>query len=138
MGFPLVAAIIGSTMLQVAGGLQASKAQAEELERQAEQEKLAAEGRELQRQQKLNAALAANAVGIAASGIKTEGSVSSIGLENTKQSSLTGSVTGLSDRLAYAQRKRQASNVLSAAPYQAASTLLSGAASAYQASVEYS
>lgn len=137
MAFPLVAAIIGSTMLQVAGGLQASKAQAEELERQAEQEKLAAEGRELQRQQQLNAALAANAVGIAASGIKTEGSVSSIALENTKQSSLTGGVTGLSDRLAYAQRKRQASNVLSAAPYQAASTLLSGAASAYKASVEY-
>ena len=137
MAFPLVAAIIGSTMLQVAGGLQASKAQAEELERQAEQEKLAAEGRELQRQQQLNAALAANAVGIAASGIKTEGSVSSIALENTKQSSLTGGVTGLSDRLAFAQRKRQASNVLSAAPYQAASTLLSGAASAYKASVEY-
>lgn len=124
-------------MLQVAGGLSASKAQAEELERQAEQEKLAAEGRELQRQQKLNAALAANAVGIAASGIKTEGSVASIALESAKQSSLTEGVFGLSDRLAYAQRQRQASNVLSAAPYQAASTLLSGATSAYQASVDY-
>ncbi len=137
MAFPLVAAIVGSTMLQVVGGLNASKAQAEELERQADQERLAAEGRELKRQQELNAALAANAVGIAASGIKTEGSVSSIALENTKQTSLTGGVFGLSDRLAFAQRKRQASNVLSAAPYQAASTLLSGAASAYQASVDY-
>jgi hypothetical protein len=138
MAFPLVAAIIGSTAIQVIGGLSAAQAQAEEIERQAEQEKFAAEGRELQRQQQLNAALAANAVGIAASGIKTEGSVSSISLESGKQSSLTGGVTGLSDRLAFAQRKRQASNVLSAAPYQAASTLLSGAASAYQASVEYS
>ena len=138
MAFPLVAAIIGSTAIQVIGGLSAAQAQAEEIERQAEQEKFAAEGRELQRQQQLNAALAANAVGIAASGIKTEGSVSSIALENTQQSSLTGSVTGLSDRLAFAQRKRQSGNVLSAAPYQAASTLLSGAASAYQASVDYS
>jgi hypothetical protein len=137
MGFPLVAAIIGSTMLQVAGGLNAAKAQAEELERQADQERLAAEGRELQRQQELNAALSANAVRIAASNTKTEGSESSIALESSKQSSLTEGVFGLSDRLAYAQRKRQASNVLSAAPYQAASTLLSGAASAYQASVDY-
>lgn len=137
MAFPLVAAIIGSTAIQVIGGLSAAQAQAEEIERQAEQEKFAAEGRELQRQQQLNAALAANAVGIAASGIKTEGSVSSISLESGKQSSLTGGVTGLSDRLAFAQRKRQSGNVLSAAPYQAASTLLSGAASAYQASVEY-
>lgn len=137
MGFPLVAAIVGSTMLQVAGGLSAAKAQAEELKRQADQEKLAAEGRELERQQKLNAALAANAVGLAASGIKAEGSPTSISLESAKQSSLTEGVFGLSDRLAYSQRQRQASNVLSAAPYQAASTLLSGAASAYQASVDY-
>ena len=137
MAFPLVAALIASTAIQVVGGLSAAKSQAEELERQAEQEKLAAEGRELQRQQQLNAALAANAVGIAASGIKTEGSVASIALENTKQASLTGSVIGLSDRLAYAQRQRQASNVRSAAPYQAASTMLSGGASAYQASVDY-
>jgi hypothetical protein len=137
MAFPLVAAIVGSTLLQVVGGLNSAKAQAEELRRQADQEKLAAEGRELERQQKLNAALAANAVGLAASGIKTEGSPTSISLESAKQSSLTEGFFGLSDRLAYSQRQRQASNVLSAAPYQAASTLLSGAASAYQASVDY-
>jgi hypothetical protein len=55
------------------------------LNRQAEEEKIAAEGRELQRKQELNRVLAANNVSQSMSGITGEGTPASIALESAKQ-----------------------------------------------------
>ena len=134
MAFPIIAALIlGSTAVQVYGQLEAGKDQEAALKTQAEQERVAAESRELERQQKLNKALAANAVGMGMSGIKAEGTPASIALESAKNVGLSEGMLKLSDRLAQAQLKRQASTAASAAKIGAASTLLSGATKAYQA-----
>jgi phage gpG-like protein len=110
----------------------AAKAQSIELEVQAEQEKVSAEGRELQRRQELNRRLAANVVGQASSGIKGEGTPESIALASAKKVSTSEGVESLSDRLKQAQLKRQAKNIRSAGKLQAASTLLSSGAQAAQ------
>jgi hypothetical protein len=119
--YVVTALIIVGTTAQVYGQLEAGKDQEAALKTQAEQERFAAESRELERQQKLNKALAANAVGMGMSGIKAEGTPASIALK-------------LSDRLAQAQLRRQASNARSASQLAAAGTLLSGATKAYQTS----
>jgi hypothetical protein len=59
------------------------------------------------RQQKLNAALAANVVGMGVSGIKAEGTPASIALESAKNIGLSEGMMKLSDRLAQAQLRRQ-------------------------------
>ena len=73
MSFAIVAAIAVSTAVSVYGQVQGGKIQQSELERQAEEEKIAAEGRELQRKQELNKVLAANAVSASMSGMTGEG-----------------------------------------------------------------
>lgn len=134
MSFVIVGSLIAvSTAVQVYGQLEAGKAQEAALKTQAEEERVAAESRELERQQKLNKALAANAVGMGMSGIKTEGTPASIALESAKNVGLSEGMLKLSDRLAQAQLKRQAATAASAAKIGAASTLLSGATKAYQA-----
>ncbi len=133
MAYFIVAAIVASTATQVYGALEAGKDQEAALKTQAEQERLAAEGRELERQQKLNKALAANAVGMGMSGIKTEGTPSSISLESSKNVGLSEGRIKLSDRLAQAQLRRQAATAASAAKIGAASTLLSGSVQAFKA-----
>jgi len=136
MSFWIVAAIATSTAVQVTGQIKAGKAQEAAMKAQAEQERLAAESRELERQQNLNAALAANVVGLGVSGIKAEGTPASIALESAKQASLSEGVLKLSDRLQQAQLRRQGAAARSASQYAAASTLLDGAVSAYQAMPE--
>ena len=134
MGFPIIAALIlGSTAVQVYGQLEAGKDQESALKTQAEQERVAAESRELERQQKLNKALAANVVGMGMSGIKAEGTPASIALESAKNVGLSEGMLKLSDRLAQAQLRRQASTAAAASRIGAASTLLSGGTKAYQA-----
>ena len=130
----MVGALAVSTGLQAYGQLEAGKDQEAALKTQAEQERVAAESRELERQQKLNRALAANAVGMGMSGIKAEGTPSSIALESAKNVGLSEGMLKLSDRLAQAQLRRQASTAASASRIGAASTLLSGATKAFQAS----
>ena len=88
MVWPIVAAIVTSTAITATGQIKAGRAQEREYKRQAQQEKMAAESRELERQQKLNAALAANIAGMGAAGMKFEGTPSSIALESAKQASL--------------------------------------------------
>lgn len=117
-----------STVASIYGQQQSAKAQEIELDIQADQEKMAAQSRELQRRQRLNKALAANAVGQAMSGIRSEGTPQSIALESAKQISISENVEKLSDRLKQAQMKRQGKNIRSAANVASASTLLSGAA----------
>ena len=134
MSFFIVSSLIAvSTAVNVYGQIEAGKAQESALKQQAEQERLAAESRELERQQQLNAALAANAVGMGVSGIKAEGTPSSIALESAKNVSLSEGMTKLSDRLQQAQLRRQGANARSASQFAAAGTLLSGAAQAYGA-----
>ena len=134
MSFLIVGSLIAvGTGIQVYGQLEAGKDQEAALKTQAEQERVAAESRELERQQKLNRALAANAVGMGMSGIKAEGTPASIALESAKNVGLSEGMTKLSDRLAQAQLRRQASSAASSSQLAAAGTLLSGAAQAYGA-----
>jgi hypothetical protein len=134
MSFVIVGSlIVASTAVTAYGQIQAGKAQESALKQQADQERLAAESRELERQQKLNKALAANAVGMGVSGIKAEGTPASIALESAKNIGLSEGMIGLSDRLQQAQLKRQGAAARSASQYAAAGTLLSGGAEAYGA-----
>lgn len=110
----------------------AGKAQEIELEQQAEQEETAAESRELARRQQLNKVLAANVVGLAASGISGEGTPSSIALEGAKQASISEGLEGLSSRLKQAQLRRQGATAKQVGTLQAASTLLNTSTKAAQ------
>jgi hypothetical protein len=134
MTFAIVASLIAaSTAVSVYGQVQSGKAQQESLERQAEEEKIAAEGRELQRKQELNRVLAANAVSASVSGITGEGTPASISLESAKQIGTSEGMINLSEKLKRAQLRRQGAMARSTANIQATSTLLSGAAKAYGA-----
>ena len=119
-------AMVASTGVQVYGQVQAGKAQEDALKEQARQEKIAAEGRELERQQQLSKALAANTVGLAAGNVGIEGTPASIALESAKNIGMSEGMLKMSDRLAQAQLKRQGKNARAAANIQAGSTLLSG------------
>jgi len=115
------------TGTSVYGQIQSGKAQQESLERQAEEEKIAAENRELQRKQELNRVLAANAVSASMSGITGEGTPASIALESAKQIGSSEGMINLSEKLKRAQLRRQGQMARSTANIQATSTLLSGA-----------
>ena len=119
-------AVAVSTGVQVYGQIEAGKAQQDALNERARQEKIAAEGRELERQQQLSRSLAANAVGLAAGNVGMEGTPSSIALESAKNIGMSEGMIAMSDKLAQAQLKRQGQNARSAANLSAASTLLSG------------
>ena len=127
------AAVIGmslaavGTVASVHGQLTAGKQAEADAKQAAENECVAAESAELQRQQKLNKALAANAVGLAASGIKAEGTPASIALESAKNIGLSEGMMNLSSRLKQAQMIRAGQNARSTANIGAAGTLLSGA-----------
>ena len=127
----IVAATIATgvgTAVSVYGQVQAGKAQEDALKEKARQEKIAAEGRELERQQQLSKALAANTVGLAAGNVGMEGTPASIALESAKNIGMSEGMLKMSDRLAQAQLKRQGKNARAAANLQATSTLLSGGA----------
>ena len=123
-------ASVAASAVTVYGQIEAGKAQESAMKAKAENERIAAESRELERQQKLNAALAANAVGMGMSGIKAEGTPASIALESAENISLSEGMTKLSDRLAQAQLIRQGANARKSSQYAAAGTLLSGASDA--------
>ena len=133
MSFWIVGSLIAvSTGTQIYGQLEAGKDQEAALKTQAEEERVAAESRELERQQKLNKALAANAVGMGMSGIKAEGTPASIALQSAKDIGLSEGTLKLSDRLAQAQLRRQGEAASSASKYAAVGTLLDGVTTAYQ------
>jgi len=102
----------------------AGKTQEVELKRQAEEERLAAQSRELQRREELNRALAANVVGQSMSGISGEGTPASIALASAEKASLSEATISLSDKLKQAQLRRQASSAKQAGYLAATSTLL--------------
>lgn len=129
MTFVVAAAVatIASTAVSTYGQVQAGKAQEDALEEQARQEKIAAEGRELQRRQELNKVLASNVVGASMSGMTGEGTPASIALESAKQIGTSEGMIGLSDRLRQAQLRRQGAMARGTANIQATSTLLKSA-----------
>ena len=102
----------------------AGKTQEIELKRQAEEERMAAQSRELQRREELNRALASNVVGQAMSGISGEGTPASIALASAERASLSEGTIGLSEKLKQAQLRRQASSAKQAGYLAATSTLL--------------
>jgi hypothetical protein len=122
-----VATAVG-TAVNVYGQVEAGKAQEDALEEQARQEKIAAEGRELQRRQELSKVLASNVVGASMSGMTGEGTPASIALETAKQIGTSEGMIGLSDRLRQAQLRRQGAMARGTANIQATSTLLKGTA----------
>jgi len=127
------AVAIGATLglttgLSARGQYISGKTQEIELKRQAEEERLAAQSRELQRREELNRALAANVVGQSMSGISGEGTPASIALASAKKAGLSESTIGLSEKLRQAQLRRQASSARQTGKLQSASTLLSGTA----------
>ena len=134
-GGAAIMAMGAGTAVNTYGQIQSGKAQQDALEEQARQEEIAAKGRELERQQQLAKALAANAVGLAAGNLDMEGTPSSIALESTKNIGMSEGIIGMSDRLVLAQREREAKNARSTANLSAASTLLSGASSIAQMKV---
>ena len=102
----------------------AGKTQQIELERQAEEERISAQSRELQRREQLNKALAANVVGQSMSGISGEGTPASLALASAKKAGLSEATIGLSDKLKQAQLRRQGKSANQAGKLQATSTLL--------------
>jgi hypothetical protein len=110
----------------------AGKTQEIELKRQAEEERISAQSRELQRREELNRALAANVVGQAMSGIAGEGTPASIALASAERAGLSEATIDLSERLRQAALKRQAKSAKQAGYLQATSTLLKTGAQAAQ------
>jgi hypothetical protein len=110
----------------------AGKTQEIELKRQAEEERMAAQSRELQRREELNRALAANVVGQAMSGISGEGTPASIALASAERASLSEGTIGLSEKLKQAQLRRQAKSAKQTGYLAATSTLLKTGAQAAQ------
>jgi hypothetical protein len=128
--FPILAAAtaaVGARAQYVAG-----KTQEIELKRQAEEERISAQSRELQRREELNRALAANVVGQAMSGIAGEGTPASIALASAERAGLSEATIDLSERLRQAALKRQAKSAKQAGYLQATSTLLKTGAQAAQ------
>lgn len=124
MSWLIVAGI--ATAVTVDTTLKQGKQQQYDLERQAEEEKIAAKGRELERRERLNDVLARSAVNQAASGIGIEGTPESIALATAKSASLSEGLESLSDRLRQSQLKRAAKNARRASYAEAGSTLLKG------------
>lgn len=127
---PVTLAIIAvavSGSVSARGSYVSGKVQEQELERQAEQERIAAEGRELQRREELNRALAARQMALASSGLAGEGTPQSIALSAAEKIGMGEGLESLNTNLKTAQMRRQAANARKIGKLQAASTLLSTA-----------
>ena len=128
--------ILALAFTAVSGGVSArsqyvaGKTQEIELNRQAEEERISAQSRELQRREQLNKALAANVVGQAMSNISGEGTPASIALASSKKAGLSEATISLSDKLKQAQLRRQGKAAKQAGYMAATSTLLKTAAQA--------
>ena len=122
-----VALLATGTAVSARGQYVAGKTQEIELNRQAEEERLGAQSRELQRREELNRALAANVVGQSMSGISGEGTPASIALASAKKAGLSEATIGLSEKLKQAQLRRQGQSARQAGYLASTSTLLKGA-----------
>ena len=97
------------TFFQIAGQRQAAAAQEVELEIAKRDEASAARDREVQRKQRINAILGAQAASAAAKGIELSGSVANISLEDAKRASRESLIDDVNTRAridALSRRKR--------------------------------
>jgi hypothetical protein len=124
MSWVITALAVTSAAVSARASYVSGRVQEDELKRQAEQEKVAAQSRELQRRQELNRALAANVVGMGQSGLAGEGTPASIALSGAQQVGISEGAISLTDKLRQAQLKRQGSMAAQTGKLQAASTLL--------------
>ena len=128
MPVPVLAILVGlvaaSGAVSARGSYVSGKIREQELERQAEQERIAAEGRELQRREELNRALAARQMALASSGLAGEGTPQSIALSAAEKIGMGEGLESLTTNLKTAQMRRQAANARKTGKLQAASTLL--------------
>lgn len=122
----VLAIMAGSTALQMYSTRQGYKAQQESIERQAEQERIAAETEELKRREKNNRILAANIVGSMDSGFSLEGTPSSIYLAAAEKTGLAEGLQSLNANLLQAQRRRERNMAGSVGRRQVFSQGLSG------------
>ena len=135
MAWVITALVVSSAAISARSSYISGRVQEDELKRQAEQEKLAAQSRELQRRQELNRALAANMVGMGQSGLAGEGTPASIALSSAQQVGISEGAVSLTDKLRQAQLRRQGSMAAQTGKLQAASTLLDGGVKAAQLKV---
>lgn len=128
----LVTAVVVTGAITASSQIKAGKEQKMELEVQADQEKVAAEGRELARREQLNKALAQSVIGQSISGISGEGTPQSIALANAKTAALSEGMEDLSTRLRQAYLKRQGQAAKQAGNIAGVSTLLKSGVQAGQ------
>lgn len=121
-----IVATAATTAVSARGQYVAGKQQEIEFKRQAEEERLAAQGQELQRREALNRALAANVVGQGMAGISGEGTPESIALKSAQTAGLSEATIGLSNKLKQAALRRQGKYANQAGKLAATSTLLKG------------
>jgi len=124
MSWVITALAVTSAAVSARASYVSGRVQEDELKRQAEQEKVAAQSRELQRRQELNRALAANVVGFGQMGIAGEGTLASIALGSAQQAGISEGALSLTEKLRQAQLRRQGSSASQIGKLQAASTLL--------------
>lgn len=131
---PLAAAALGTSLVSggfsAAAGRSAGKDRENQLERQIEQERIAATGRELQRREELNRMLSARSLALFTSGLAGEGTPQSIALSAAEKIGMGEGMESLSDQLRQAQLKRAAKEARLTGNVQAASTLLDTGAKA--------
>ena len=137
MSWVITAIALTGTAVSAYGQVQAGKAQEEQMKQQAEQERIAAESRELQRREELNRALASNIAAQSMSGIAGEGTPASLALESAKKAGLSEATIDLSERLRQSALIRAGKTAKQTAYIGAAGALLSGTATALNASGKF-
>lgn len=134
MSWFIVGAVVVSTLVTADAQKKQGQQQQLDLERQAETEKLSAEGEEIKRRERLNKVLSANVRSAAASGIKSEGSSQAVALDTAKNISSSEGAESLSQKIRQDMLKREGNAARQKGNTQATSTLLQGGISAYQLS----
>lgn len=116
---------------QAYGQYQTGKMQEESMKRQAEQERLRAQTEELARREELNAAIAANQVAMAMSGI-SGATPQSVSLESARKTTTSEAAISLSEKLKQRQLIREGEAASYAGRIGAVGTLLGAGADAYE------
>jgi len=132
MSYFIAGAVIGIGLFTADAQIQSGKQAQYNLDAQADQEKLSAQGEEVNRRRRLNQMLSASTQAASASGILGEGTPASIALASAKNVASSEGAASLSDKIRSDLLRRQGKEARSASKIQAASTLLNTGMSAYQ------
>lgn len=124
MSYIIVGTVIFSGLVTAGSHIKAGNEQEQQLEQQADQEKLAAESQELQRRQQLNKVLAQNIVSQAMGGISTEGTPASIAMQTAKNVSVSEGIESVSQRMRAAALKSAGRSARKVANMQGAATFI--------------